>query len=279
MPQRLPVELIAMDMDGTLLNEAQQISRENRKALARAAELGVRLAICSGRTADDVSYFLSDAGIAHCAVLALNGACCLAEPHGRPYAVHTLGDETLEKTTAILLERRVTFACFQQRRVIVLNNDPQATRANWGTYVARADAANYACGEEALARFRQEGVCKIVYIDRTDGEPRIDAIRRELLRVAGLTVTSSWADNLELMPEGVSKGTALTELAQRLSIPRERVMAIGDYDNDLDMIRAAGIGVAMGNASESVKRAANHVTLANGRNGVAAAIRRFALAK
>ncbi len=275
--RKFPVGLIGMDMDGTLLNKAQRIPTENAAALREAVAVGVRIAVCSGRTADDISFFLSDAGIEDCAVLALNGGCCLAKPHGRPYAMHTLAADTLNGVLAVLLARRVTFACFQARRVIVFNNDPRVTRTNWGTYVARADENAYAFGDEALARFGGEGVCKVVYIDRAPGEPRIEEIRRDLLTVSGLTVTSSWADNLELMPEGVGKGAALLELAGRLGVPREGVMAVGDYDNDLDMVQAAGIGVAMGNASERVKNAADYVTLTNDENGVAAAIRRFVL--
>jgi len=274
---KVPVSLIAMDMDGTLLNKRQQMPGENIAAMKRAAARGVHIAICSGRTASDVSFFLSDAGIVQCAVLALNGACCLAQPHAQPYAVHTFAPETLERTTANLLSHGVTFACFQAARVVVLNNDPQVSRANWGTHVARADRGAYAYGAEALQRYKAEGVCKIVYVDREADAPRIGQIRQQLLAVPGLTVTSSWPDNLELMPQGAGKGAALMELAERLSVPREQVMAIGDYDNDLDMIRAAGVSVAMGNASARVKGAANHITLTNEENGVAAAIRRYAL--
>ena len=76
-----PVRLIAMDMDGTLLNPRQKISQENLIALQKAESQGVQLAVCSGRIANDISFFLSDAGLHHCAVLALNGACCLDHPH------------------------------------------------------------------------------------------------------------------------------------------------------------------------------------------------------
>lgn len=270
------IKLIAMDMDGTLLDDQQRIPEENLTALKQAMTQGVHIAICSGRSASDVSYFASDAGLDQCAILALNGACCLNAPHQEPYSVSTVLAKTADRVTDILLKHGVTFACFQKNRVIVLQNDYQVQKLNWGTHVARDNVNAYAYGVESLERFKAEGICKFVYIDE-DCSPRIEQIRQELLPLKGLFVTSSWSNNLELMPQGVSKGVALRELAQQLGIAQAEVMAMGDYDNDLDMIEYAGFGVAMGNASERVKRAAKHITLTNEENGVAVAIRRFVL--
>jgi Cof subfamily protein (haloacid dehalogenase superfamily) len=268
------IRLIAMDMDGTLLDQRQRIPPPNLLALQQATAQGVRIAICSGRTARDVSYFASDAGLDRCAVLALNGGCCLETPHAEPYAVHTFPADTARLVEAALLRHEVTFACFQADRVIVLKGDPQHVRAQWGTYVDRDKPEAYAYGEEALRRYADEGVCKYVYIDAPNVK-RIARIAEELSQVPGLMVTSSWNDNLELMPAGIGKGSALAQLAARLMIPREQVMAIGDYDNDLEMIRFAGVGVAMANGSQRVKDAADYITLTNEESGVAAAIRRY----
>lgn len=271
-----PIQLIAMDMDGTLLNHAQQIPEENRLALREASARGIHIAICSGRTARDASFFASDAGFDDCAILGLNGACCLEKPHGKPYAVHTIMPAHAQRVADTLLNQNVTFACFQPERVVVVQQNDQVPKRNWGTYVAREKSDAYSYGAEALIRHLPEGACKFVYIDR-DLDPRIERIRGLLGGIGGLDVTSSWANNLEIMPAGVTKGAALRELAAKLRVPQEGVMALGDYDNDLTMIEFAGYGIAMGNASEKVKRAARFVTLTNAENGVAAAIRRFAL--
>ena len=270
------IKLIAMDMDGTLLDDEQRIPAANLTALKDAVSQGVCIAICSGRSANDVSYFASDAGLNDCVIISLNGACCLEAPHKKPYSLHTVPPPVADRVTEILLRHGVTFACFQQSRVIVLQNDHKAEKLNWGTHVARDNVNAYAYGVEALEKFKVEGICKFVYIDE-DCSPRIEQVRQELLPLEGLFVTSSWSNNLELMPQGVSKGVALRELAQRLSIAQAEVMAMGDYDNDLDMIEYAGFGVAMGNASEHVKQAAQHITLTNEENGVAAAIQQFVL--
>jgi len=271
------VGLIAMDMDGTLLDAKQRIPEENANAIREAQAKGIHIALCSGRTAGDISCFIRSAGLGSCATLALNGACNVAEPFGKPYDVCLFKPGTAREIINILQARMLTFACFQVKRVIANHTPPGFPQTTWGMHIGQEGAEAYEYGEEALARYGKEGICKIVYIDAERNTERIARVRGELIKIRGLSITSSWADNLELMPEGVGKDVALMNLAARLGIPRERVMAIGDFDNDLAMIRAAGIGVAMGNASETVKAAAKHVTLSNVECGVAEAIRRYAL--
>ena len=270
------IRLIAMDMDGTLLDGDQKIPIANTEALKDAIARGVHIAICSGRMASDISYFASDAGLDGCHILALNGACCLLRPHEAPYFVHTISPDAAEAAIGVLLDYRITFAGFQRSRVIVVKGDEDVNKKNWGTYVARGNANAFEYGAEAIANRLVEGFCKLVYIDHNHS-PRIRRVRESLAAIDGLTVTSSWTNNLEIIPMGVNKGTALRALADKLSIPRGQVMAIGDFDNDLDMIEYAGLGVAMGNGSERVKRAAQYTTLDNDRFGVAEAIHRFVL--
>ena len=270
------IKLIAMDMDGTLLDASQKIPQQNLTALQAAIARGVHIAICSGRAASDVSFFASDAGLPDCHVLSLNGACCLMRPHTQPYAVRYIEAAPADQVIDTMRRFNVTFAAFQPSRVIVVHGDDAVNKKHWGTHVARADANAYLYGMEALDAHKGEGICKFVYIDR-DRAPRIERVREALLPIGGLNVSSSWTNNLELMAEGVSKGTALMELAERLGIPRTQVMAMGDYDNDLDMIEYAGLGVAMVNGAERVKRAAQFVAPPNTEFGVATAIHRFVL--
>ena len=270
------IGLIALDMDGTLLDERQRIPRANIEALKAAEDRNVHMAICSGRNPRDISFYASDAGLSKCAVLGINGSCCLEAPHREPYAVRYLAADVAARAVETLLRHRITFACFQQDRVLVVPLDSRVQKREWGTYVARGKADAYEFGEATLARRLGEGICKIACVDAEDSH-RLSAVRAELTADEGLQVTASWSTILELMPQGVGKGTALRELAERLHVPRESVMALGDYDNDLDMIEYAGFGVAMGNATERVRQAAQAQTLSNLACGVAAAIRKYVL--
>lgn len=82
---------------------------------------------------------------------------------------------------------------------------------------------------------------------------------------------------LEILPKGVSKASALRELVEDLGLSADQVMAIGDAPNDIEMLNYAGLGVAMGNASETIKRLADQVTVTNDEAGVAQAIHQFVL--
>ena len=113
----------------------------------------------------------------------------------------------------------------------------------------------------------------IYLADLKDREP----LQRELEQEEGLSITSSLYNNLEVNDAKATKGQALKRLADYLNIPMEAVMAFGDGGNDLSMIQAAGTGVAMANGLETVKAAADYITLDNDQDGVADAIEKLIL--
>lgn len=108
-------------------------------------------------------------------------------------------------------------------------------------------------------------------------EQKLERVRQELAALPGLDVTSSWSMNLELMPAGVNKGMAVSALAQRLGIGPARVMALGDYDNDVSMFSYAGVSVAMANASERHAQRPDTVPSATTRMAWLMPSRRYAL--
>jgi Cof subfamily protein (haloacid dehalogenase superfamily) len=224
----------------------------------------------------DSSLFALDAGLESCYILSLNGAYCLERPGAEAYASHTLSGEALHGCLKVLEEYDVTYGCFRWNQMVSMPSTRQVRQEYWGAHKDRPGAPVYSYGREALDQAIPQGIAKVVYME-DESMDRLEEIRQRLLLIPGLDVTSSWPDNLELMPKGVHKGAAVKELAERLGITAANVMAIGDYDNDISMIAYAGCGVAMGNASQAVERAAKHVTLSNGEDGVTEAIERFAL--
>ncbi len=275
--EKLQVRLIAIDMDGTLLNEDCQIPEENIWAMRDAAEAGIRLAIISGRIPEDISFFMSDAGFEDCFVVGLNGGYCLDRPHGEAIFTQYMDDSDVEKCIDILEEERVTYSAFGRSHVAI--SRPFLTGEeldHWGTHLKRKGNLLYTYGMDGIMQQRAIGTNKIVYIDREDPK-RLLRIREKVEKISGVEVTSSWINNIEIMPRGVHKGAALAMLSQRLHIELAQVMAIGDNDNDIPMLTLAGYGVAMGNALEGAKAAAEFETCDNENAGVAKAIRRFAL--
>ncbi len=269
------IGLIAMDMDGTLLDSHQRISRENLRALKQARAQGVRLAICSGRLPGDVAIFLLENGLEDCAILSLNGAYCLRSPLGEAFANHVLTDAALEAAVRILWDARLTFGCFAQNRLAIFEGAMSVEDETWGTNTTGPCAPEYLYGGAGLEEARRTGVNKLLCV--AGDEAVLADVRRRLEGVEGLDVTSSWKMNLELMPAGVGKGSAVKELAESLGLIARQVMAFGDYDNDESMIAYAGLGVAMANATQSVKNAAKLITLSNDENGVAWAVERRVL--
>lgn len=272
------IRLIAMDMDGTLLDESQRIPEENVKALREASARGVKLAICSGRLTSDASYFAEDAGLDDCAILGLNGAYGLMKPHGEPFVCRYMRKDALDACIRVLEENRVVYSCFAGNamavsRAFVTGSEEKA----WATNIQRRGSGIvYTVGMAGVYGLCEKGVNKIVYVERESRE-RLRRVREAIEGVRGVKVTSSWVTNIEMMPEGVDKGMAVRELAERIGVRREEVMCVGDYDNDVEMVAYAGLGVAMGNGSEAVKLAADVVTGRNDEAGVAQAVRRYVL--
>ncbi len=127
-----------------------------------------------------------------------------------------------------------------------------------------------------LARFLERGPQKLVFVNEPDVTSRllVDLTARY---GKGLQVVQSFPRYVELTHRDVSKGRAVEWLATRWGIAREQVIAIGDQGNDCSMIEWAGLGVAMGNAVESVKAVANHIAPSAEQDGVADVIDRFVL--
>lgn len=274
------IRLIAMDMDGTLLiHPSEGIAARNAEALRQAAARGVKLAICSGRTTEDASYFALDAGL-DMAIMGLNGAYCLDCPLGQCVANHTMPEQTAWELVAVLDQYpQMIYGVFSGED-IVLNfqrPDNEHLGIDWGTHLGRSGRTFIRQRKEGLDQLIKRGVNKIVAVDQAMTGIR-ETVREKLnTSVSGMAISSSWINNLEIMPTGVDKGTAVAELAQRLGIPMGEVMTLGDNDNDIPMLACAGYGVAMANATPGALAAAKYRTTRFDEYGVAAAIETYVL--
>lgn len=270
-----PIRLIAMDMDGTLLTSRPRvIPPENIDALRRAAAAGVHLAIASGRLPDDAGFFALDAELPM-SIIALNGSTVMEQPLGEILESRYIEPQTALHILERLEEGQFMYSLFSDHDVIHCHGQGDVIPL-LGTHLLRKGSRTRLEHEVSQAFARHDRVSKFVVISEEDG--KLQALRRQLEKEAPLAeITSSWINNIEINPAGVNKGSALTALAASLGIPMSQVMAIGDNDNDISMLRAAGYGVAMGNATPAARAAANWLTLPCEEFGVAAAIRALAL--
>ncbi len=273
-PER--ISLITVDMDGTLLDEQKRLSRRCREAILAAQRKGVAFSICTGRFPENAAIVLKDHGI-DCPVIGLNGGMTTDAPFGKVISSHPMDRASAKEVFAMLERLGAAYFMFGRGSVATrVDGDRHHSQAHFGDRLALEAGVQYRFGYEACVEALGRDLYKFFVYPRKDRE-ELRAVRAALGAIPSVALTQSGETNIEVIPPHVDKGTGLSELAAFLGIPLERTMAIGDEENDLPMIRAAGIGIAMGNASAAVREGSDFVTLSNTEDGVAAAIEKFAL--
>ena len=270
------IRIIALDLDGTLLDSGKNLSAANRDALAAAAEKGIHIVPTTGRFFGGMPESVRELPFVRYAIT-VNGA----QVYDRATDTAIVREE-LPLATALAIMRYldgfdVIYDCYQD---------------NWGRMTAsmQARAADYAPDAHYLkmirelrkpypdlkAHLEEEGrdVQKIMLFAR-DLSVRARIADGLKARFPDLAVSASTFNNLELNSANAHKGLALKRFAEHLGLGLGNCMAFGDGANDLTMIQAAGIGVAMANACPEVLAAADYVTLSNDEDGVAAALAHF----
>ena len=272
-----PIRLIAVDLDGTVLNDRKQLTPRTAAALAAAAAQGVEIVPATGRTAAGLPAELLALPGVHYAITS-NGARMMDLAAGRPLCELYLAQDKALAAFDILARYDCMADLFQD----VQGYTTAANRAaayrfvpeNLREYVLR----NRAVVPDLRAFIAQQarGVEKLTVFFLDEAERR-----RAWAEVAalGVDVVSSLPLNMEINAAGVDKGAGLLALAAQLGLPAGALMACGDGGNDTAMIKAAGLGVAMANAFPEVKAAARFVTASNNEDGVALAVERFVLGK
>lgn len=270
------IRLLALDMDGTVLDDDKAISPRTMAALQAAIDRGVQVVPATGRTADGIPpQFLKLRGLRW--ALTSNGASVVELGSGRslvhlPFTlamaldVYDIADRYESLLSVFIGGHGYTRDCGE-----VLE---QYAPPNLWPYLRASRRA--VKDMRALMRQNPDAIEKfsILYKDVSTR----DAVRAAVLaRFPDIEVADSLGGNLELTAPGVDKGRGLLELARALGIDPAQVMACGDGGNDTAMLRAAGFGVAMANAQDEVKAAADYITLSNNEDGVAAAVERFVL--
>jgi len=277
----MPIRLIAMDLDGTLLDSRGKLPDENARAIHEAAARGVEIMIVTGRRF--YSARLSAAAL-ECNVdfIASNGALIktrAGETHYRRLLPVAVAREVLEATPEYRACAGVIFDRPRERQVIFEKIDWNG--AYVGPYLARH--------REQVAEVQPLTDCldgddpvEILYLGECAAIGRVAQVLEQspLASRYTLATTVYEARNLsmlDVLQRGVSKGVALAEWAARRGIARDEVMAIGDNWNDREMLQYAGLPVVMGNSVAALKETGWTQTLSNEECGVAHAIRKHVL--
>ncbi|MED2942336.1 sugar-phosphatase [Bacillus swezeyi] len=268
-------KLIAIDMDGTLLNDLHEVTEEVRNALHAAKTKGVKIVLCTGRPLGGVSRYLEELNLNEDGdyVIAYNGALVQNTHTQEVVSELTLGYEDVTSLYKLSQTLDTPMHFFDSSHLYTPNREisPYTVYESYVTQVPLRFRTMEEIPEDILAP-------KAMYIDEPEKlERTIAAIPKEVKE--RYTMVKSSPFFYEILHPAASKGNAVRQLADLLGIAKEEVMAIGDNGNDLTMIDWAGCGVAMGNAIPEVKASANYETRSNNENGVAHAIQELVLSK
>jgi Cof subfamily protein (haloacid dehalogenase superfamily) len=265
--RRLLYRLVVADVDGTLVERGGDVPPEAREAIRRFREAGGTFVLATGRPLPGVLHYLEELGIEEPAII-LNGAQVYDRKRGQVVYHRSLSREVTVRAVELSGRFDLEPFLYYDGQVYVRGPGPRVSH-----YEKKDRLVCRPVGDlRALALEREEGAAKMLFIGPVkEGFALGEALREEGF---ALHVVQSDADFVEILAPGTSKGAALRWLMGRLGIPREEVMAIGDQQNDRELLEEAGCGVAVANAVEELKGVASLVTRAPLGWGVAEALAR-----
>lgn len=242
-----PFKLIALDMDGTLLNEEKKISPENAEAIRQATEAGKIVIMSTGRGAVSALPYIQELGLTSPMVVVNGGE--VWETPDKLLRRTLLPVETVSKLHELALEHDCWWWAYSVEGVF--------NREREGLDIANSEWLKFGFFSE--------------------NAEKLQCIRSTVTSWGTLEITNSHPSNIELNPLGINKANGVEAVCQLLGIQMSEVIAMGDSENDITMIHEAGLGVAMGNAQDEVKRIADMTTVTNEESAVATIIHTYLL--
>ncbi len=270
------IKLIALDLDDTVLTSKRDVAGSTIAAARKAKEAGVHIVVSTGRNYSNAKHIIEKLGV--CEIVSVcNGALVLDLNADRVLYRNSIQKQDMQEILPFLETPELFFQLY-----IGSENyrDTRLDKLYHQYFPKRADSDRIAHVLPDIRDFLlhpQPGTdtrVDKIFAYCPDVEI-LSRIRRQISRTKTVHLTSSNEKNFEVTNQGVTKALGLDRLCSYLHIRPEEVLAIGDSENDLDMLRFAGIEVAMGNASEAVKQCADYITDSNDEDGVANAIRYF----
>ncbi|MBO0454261.1 MULTISPECIES: Cof-type HAD-IIB family hydrolase [Enterococcus] len=256
--------LIFMDIDGTLVARDQKISERTKSVVKELQQDGHQFYVATGRkysSAFEMARKLSD----DTQVIASNGSVYTVNE-----MLHKkrLSDEALRFVYQTTTDYQLPMFFFGEHTIFYTQQLPSYLQKNDQSRIGN-DEEDFCSIDsmETLMEVSQRIVNGIIIAD--DQEDKLKEVREILAKSGLLSVSSSHPNNIELIPLGVNKATAIHAVRKELTVPQKNIISFGDGMNDLEMLQASGIGVAMGNAVDELKQHAQYVTNTNVEDGIA----------
>lgn len=263
----LPVRLVALDLDGTVIAKDLSVSPAVVQAVARAKELGVPTTLVTGRMYASILPFTKLLGI-DVPVVCYQGAGIYDLETGKVLRHQPVPQALAARLVEVARSRNIHIQLYGDGKYFVERQTPE------GDLYAYVSGVRPERVPSLTQRFAHEDSTKVVFVTTAAAAGPLEADLRELCGDAAY-VTRSNPEFVEVMAPGVDKGDALAFVARHLNIPLEQTLAVGDSWNDIPLLRAAAYGVAMGNAPAAAREAADAVVADVAGDGVVEAYARF----
>ncbi|MGO3797479.1 MAG: HAD family hydrolase [Pauljensenia sp.] len=275
----MPPSLVCVDIDGTLINSRQEVPESSREAVRAGIDAGNVFVLCTGRSLPEIYPWVWDLGFE--GIIAGAGAFTRMGEH--IVSDHRISGEDLRVVSSWLDGQDLPWAWQTPTRLHPSESFMEAFTGaagaedadpddDWTPYLHQVSKA--VC--HVLPDSASKGIF-MVPTGRTLDPDVVPRVTRGRVRTISGSVEAASGTTCEILLSGVDKGSALVGLAEHLRIPLTRTVAIGDSVNDIEALGAAGIGVAMGNASPAVQEVADLVTDDIDEDGLAHALRRLGL--
>jgi Cof subfamily protein (haloacid dehalogenase superfamily) len=277
----MAIRVIALDIDGTLLNSRWQVSQANCAAIAEVTRRGIEVALVTGRRYDFALPVAQQ--IDSPLTMIVNNGALVRTKDGQTVLRHLLSRDTARR---VLLAtepwREGTAVVFDRPKAnqVMMQNIDWEDPTRGGYYARNREFLAEAAPLESC--LTEEDPIQVMFTGGVTGMREAELALRSVPFVAEFALAVTVYEDrdfsmIDVIHPAVSKGAALAEWTASQGVPREEILAIGDNHNDLEMLSFAGVPVVMGNSVPELKERGWYVTRSNDEDGVAAAIERFAL--
>ena len=271
MDNQIPIKLLVLDLDGTVLRPDGSLSNTLALTVSEVRSHGIMVMLATGRMTRSAEVYWMQLDLGTGPLIAYNGSMVVEMPTQNPWFAWHLSDKLAKLVIQEAMKADILTQVYVGNELWLSKEDERAEH-----YIR----ANHIPGDVKFGDSILEWPLPPIKILLQDEPDKLDQFRTYLSpRMLGLQgrLFKSQADYLEIVPAGVGKGPALTKVAERLNIKHHNIMAIGDAENDLDMLKMVGLGVAMGQAPDFVRQAADVVTRSLEEDGAVYAIHRWLL--
>ena len=270
-------KLIAIDMDGTLLNSQNKISQRNIKTLQEAAKKGIYIVLSTGRILKSALYYSKSLESINF-IIACNGAI-ISPRYGQDIIYEKAIEMGSIKKIIELAESSGIYYHFYGKDTLYSKVMDESIIKYYKSYEDSLgkQGIKFKVLRDPMAflKNREAKIYKFVFIE--DDRDKLLDFRQRLKNIEKIGVSSSWFNNVEAMGKTISKGSSLEYLCRFLNIDKSQVVSIGDNENDISMFQISELAIAMGNGERIAKEYSHVVTDTNDEDGVANAIEKYVL--